>query len=127
MKKFVLLLFVAIFPAAACGCAINERTQQVLILKSLADNQRSMQEYVDAQERGFDRLSKDIAADRLRSGTSKQRVVEEYSEPIDCRELNEPGKQEVCLFRHPNDFLSDSVYLYFNDSGQLTKWRFKPD
>jgi hypothetical protein len=126
MEKITLFLLIAIFPAAICGCAIAERTQQISVLKRLADEQSSMQKYVDAQEQGFNLLAGDIAGNRLSVGISKQLVFEKYFEPIDCREPTKPGEQEVCLFRHPNNFFSDSVYLYFNASGLLDGWKFKP-
>ena len=112
-----------------CGCAKLAHLNELLTLKSVSDNQRQIQIYLEKQEKGFTKLKDDIKNNRLKQGQFKRSIISKYSEPvlIEKPEPENAGIKEILLYRHPtNYFKSDRVYLYFDESGRLVSWELKP-
>ncbi len=107
------------------GCRVLSNTRQILVLRDVSESQSQIKKYLNRQEKLFYKLVKDIKAGRLKTGEKYSRVVEQYGDPVFCRE----GKNysEKCLFRKPTDyFSSDKVYLYFTAQGKLAKIEYIP-
>lgn len=103
------------------GCAAIDSSQQLVLLKTLGQNQAWMNSYVARQEALFRKLEKHLAAGKLHAGISQKAVRRTYGEPItsflSCRKY--PGT-ETLLYRHPIHFFSSPrVYLYFDAKGKL--------
>jgi hypothetical protein len=124
MRIFVCLIIVLL-----CGCAKLAHLDELLTLKSVSDNQRQIQIYLDKQEKGFNKLKEDIKNNRLKQGQFKRSIINKYSEPV-LTEKPAPedvGVKEILLYRHPtNYFKSERIYLYFDESSRLLSWELKP-
>ena len=104
------------------GCAAVRNPTQMKTLLRLNSSQKQMHSYVRKQERGFDRLCKDIDRKRLKAGLSKKEVISLYGDPILEREVK--GKIQW-LYRYPTEYFnSDRAYLYFDSSDVLMGWEF---
>ncbi|MDD4183235.1 MAG: hypothetical protein PHT53_05380 [Candidatus Omnitrophica bacterium] len=124
MRILVCLIFVLL-----CGCAKLAHLDELLTLKSVSDNQRQIQIYLDKQEKGFNKLKEDIKNNRLKQGQFKRSIIDRYSEPVLTEEPapENVGVKEILLYRHPtNYFKSERIYLYFDESGRLLSWELKP-
>jgi len=104
------------------GCALLTHKQQILALKSLGDEQKELEKYVKQQEGLFFKLKSDIQNQRLFKGTSKEKILSLYGEPIYCKSSGDSGiMQETCLYRHPTRFFSgDRIYLEFDQNQNLS-------
>lgn len=103
------------------GCAAIDSSQQLILLKTLSQNQARMNSYVARQEALFYKLEKHLAAGKIRVGISQEAVRRTYGEPITSFLSREkyPGT-EVLLYRHPiRYFSSPRIYLYFDAKGKL--------
>lgn len=127
VNSFKAVLFFAVFSLS--GCATLQHMDELLTLKSVADDQKQIEIYLAKQERGFNRLNDDIKNNRLSKGQLKRSVIAKYSEPVLIKKA-EPeagGIKEILLYRHPASyFKSDRIYLYFDDGNRLVSWELKP-
>lgn len=110
------------------GCSTIAHMDELLTLKSVADNQRDIDIYLKKQEKGFKRLLGDIKNNRLRKGESKKYLIDAYYEPILTKKADDlKDVREILLYRHPTEaFKSDRVYLYIDTKGKLAYWEVKP-
>jgi hypothetical protein len=117
--KWALVVFVFLLQ----GCVYLEHSQELLFLKSFADNEKEKENYIRSQERGFEQLKQDISDGRLKPGILKKEVIARCFEPITCLPRKElPGKN-ACLYRNPTKhFFTDKIYLYFDEHDALTHW-----
>jgi hypothetical protein len=112
-KKLVVLVF--LIPMLS-GCA-----SRLLMLKHFIDEQKTTDDYVRFEERGYRMLKYDLLNDKITEGESRRQVVSRYGDPVFCR--NKDGG-ECCLYRLPLDFFSgDRAYLYFDVRGLLYAWK----
>ena len=107
---------------------MTENYDQLMVLKALGDNQEGTDRYVKVQERSFNKLKQDLEGNRLVKGTSKEKIIALYGEPIVSKPLNNRDNiKESFLYRHPVKFFdSDKLYLYFDERGCLDSWRLEP-
>ena len=107
---------------------MTENYGQLMVLKALGDNQEGTDRYVKAKERSFNKLKQDLEGNRLVKGTSKEKIIALYGEPIVSKPLNNRDNiKESFLYRHPVKFFdSDKLYLYFDERGCLDSWRLEP-
>ena len=118
MVKAIIVLLLVFFS----GCTVVRHSQQISTLRKVGASQKQMQSYVARQEKGFNRLRKDIERKRLKVGISQREVVSLYGEPILEKEV---GDKIQWLYRHPTEYFnSDRAYLYFNSSNTLIGWEF---
>jgi len=124
IDKLLILSCLIVFFAS--GCAIFTKTEGILTLKRYSDGQVQIQRYVDRQEKFFDKLVEDLKNDKLQPGISKRKFMRSYGVPILSRAGGDPG-EEVLLYRYPTKYFnSDRVYAYFDQSGKLIRWEYKP-
>ncbi len=111
-----------------CGCETMSHMDELLTLKSVADNQREMDIYLKKQEKGFKKLLDDIKNDKLRKGESKNYIISTYFEPVLTKKSGDlKDIREVLLYRHPTEyFKSERVYLYIDNKDRLADWEVKP-
>lgn len=107
------------------GCLTPRKTQMLFFLKRFGENRAAIEEYLSAQEKGFQLLKRDIESGNLLTGISRQSVIDRYSEPIFCKETEGADRSSVCLFRHPTRYFStERAHLYFDKDGYLRNWQF---
>ncbi|MFA5363470.1 MAG: hypothetical protein WC335_09590 [Candidatus Omnitrophota bacterium] len=128
MKKKPAKILVFVYCAAmfSGGCSFIGRSQEILFLKQMADNQSGIERYVQKQERGFDILRGDIEYNLLQKGTAKEEIVSRYGDPVYCSDsADTPDCRQMCLYRYPTRFFSsDKIYLYFDRGQDLCRWEF---
>jgi len=122
-NKFKLLIFLA------CGLALTgcgSRAEGLLTLKRVGDSQEEIERYLQRQERLFNKLAEDIKNKKLKAGISKRKITGIYGEPVLSKQPSD-SLTTVFLYRHPTKyFSSDKVYLYFDESGELSSWKYIP-
>ena len=131
MHNTIRLLVILLLISTCWGCALVRFLQchdKLMTLKRVGASQDEIGKYVERQEKLFLLLLDDIRNDRIKSGLSKTDVIDTYGDPILFREVvDRPSIKEALLYRHPTEyFSSDRVYLYFDDSGKLVYWEYKP-
>jgi hypothetical protein len=121
ITSFSLILF---FIASLEGCAYIAHYKELTLLKRLGDNQREIEECLDAQGILFYKLRDDVLNNRLTKGLLSEKALSVYGEPIFCRSLGSKGRiRETCLYRHPTHyFSSDMIYLHFGIDQRLDSW-----
>jgi len=110
------------------GCALLNKGQQLMFLKSFADNQREIESYLKKQEALFDKLVDDVRNDRFKKGTPKDKILSAYGEPIFCKgKGGQTDITETCLWRHPTQYFStETINLKFDKDRKLSDWEIKP-
>jgi hypothetical protein len=92
-------------------------------LFKLNSSQKKMRDYVQRQNKGFDRLCEDIQSERLKMGLSQNQVISLYGDPILEKELENKTRW---LYRYPVEYFhSDKAYLYFDRDNTLVGWELK--
>jgi hypothetical protein len=121
----LIVSFLIIFSTS--GCAFLSNPQGVMALKRYSDNQAQIQIYVDKQVKLFDKLVSDLKDQKLEVGASQKEFMHLYGEPVLLRKADDPKGGEVLLYRHPTEYFNtDRVYAYFDDTGSLIRWEYKP-
>ena len=124
-NKLIILICLIVFSSS--GCVLLTKSEQLLTLKRYGDSQDEIQRYVDRQNKLFNKLLDDLDTGKLQPGISKTIFIRRYGDPVISRESDDPSIEEVLLYRHPtNYFSSDKVYAYFDKSGKLVRWEYKP-
>jgi len=96
-------------------------------LKSIGDSQNEIGVYLARQLKLFNQLLVDLKDEAIEPGISKARFIRVYGEPILSKEVGDPSRGTVLLYRHPTEyFKSDRVYLYFDQEENLVRWEYKP-
>ncbi|MFH1458066.1 MAG: hypothetical protein ABIG31_02730 [Candidatus Omnitrophota bacterium] len=110
------------------GCALITHREQITALKSLGNEQRQLEKYVNQQEELFLKLKSDIQNQRLAKGMPKAEALLIYGEPLYCKSADDKGVlQEACLYRHPTWFFSsDMISLEFDHNQGLCSWELRP-
>ena len=123
--KFFALVFLGIFVFSGCSAISN--MDKLLTLKSLGDDQQQMQNYVDKQNKLFQKLLADSKEDRLTYGMSQRKFLRIYGEPVISWKSKRGPAEDVFLYRHPMKYFnSDKVYIYFDSSQQLISYDYQP-
>lgn len=120
--KFILIFFLA------CGLFLSgcARTAGLLTLKRVGASQQEIERYLERQEKLFKRLAEDVKNKKLKPGTSKQKVINVYGEPV-LSKCNKTSLETAFLYRHPTKYFnSDKVYLYFDKDSKLSSWKYIP-
>lgn len=119
----VIVLLCALLIQLACGCAM----EKIRLLKSLAQDEKEKEAYINKQTGGFLKLQKDISGGKLKEGLSKQEVVGAYGEPVLCSAAQAEPNAERCLFRRPVEFFNtDKVFIFFDEQERLVAWESYP-
>lgn len=119
MHRVIFFVFILFF---LCGCAVLEYSEQIGALRDIEKSQKDMGSFVEEKQGLFDLLLSDIKAGRLKKDMPKESVLKIYGGPILSKQEN--GK-EALLYRHPLDFFSDKIYLYFDRSERLIEWEYR--
>lgn len=107
------------------GCVFL--SEEVATLKEVGKSQAQIVEYIERQEKLFEKLLDDLKNERLVVGTSKSTIMNLYGEPILSKEAKKPPPGEILLFRYPTRYFdSDKVYLRFDKADELIGWKHKP-
>lgn len=108
------------------GCTKLQYMDELLTLKSVADDQTAMAKMVDAQNKKFEALLEAVRNDRIRKYDTEKSVRRAFGEPILIRQ-REHNQQQLSewLYRYATKFFnSDKVYLYFDESKRLVDWKY---
>jgi len=98
-----------------------------MTLKRVGDSQAEIERYLTRQQELFKQLVHDLKQEKLRKGISKRRFIKSYGDPVLTRRDESHPQQEILLYRHPTEyFTSDRVYAYFDETGKLVRWEYKP-
>jgi hypothetical protein len=121
------LVFICCAAMLSGGCSFIGRSQELMFLKQMADNQSEIEKYVQKQEQGFDILRSDIENNRLQKGTAKEEIVSRYGDPVYCTDSPAATDcRQACLYRYPTRFFSsDKAYLYFDREQNLCRGEFE--
>ena len=116
-----------IFIIAISGCALITHREELATLKQVGRSQDEIAHFVKTQKEAFSRLKEDITSNAVACGASKETILKKYGEPVLSRSSDAGPISEVFLYRHPTKyFSSDRIYLYFDNSGKLDHWEYKP-
>jgi len=109
------------------GCAYSPHIGHVNRLKELGESQKEIKQYVEKKENLFSVLIDDIKNKKLKLGIPKKEIIRVYGEAVLTKKIdNNISASEVLLYRHPVDYFSpDKAYLYFDEAGQLSHWKYK--
>lgn len=122
-SRFLLLGYLIV--AVLGGCVVL--SDELQTLKDVGKSQVQINVYVRKQNRRFLKLLKYYKKGRLKIGISKAWIISAYGQPILVKSLDDNLAKEVFLYRHPtNYFKSDKIYLYFDKSDKLVRWKYKP-
>ena len=114
------IVFIGVF--LLIGCVSQDVPGRVGRVYSLAQDRKSIERYIKAQDAGYTRLKSDLSRDQLKYGISKEEVIRRYAEPVYCKKADD-GSNEVCLYRRPTEYFTSNVVLLYFDSGQrLESW-----
>lgn len=121
MKK-ILLIVVSILIFS--GCAKLQHLDQLLTLKDMSDEQTRLQQYIEQQDKKFDKLLQAVKERTLVKNVRGQSIVRMYGEPLGKREVEKDGKKlERWNYRYQMKYFeSEKVYLYFNEEKRLVGW-----
>lgn len=105
------------------GCAKIKHLDQLLTLKSLADEQTRMGEYVKEQDQKFDLMLEEMKAGTLDQYLTKRKIVRTFGDPIYARNVHKDDVElEVLLYRYAAEFFgTEKIYLYFDSDENLVK------
>ena len=127
LKDKAFLIGIYFFILTLTGCSMITHHDELMRLKRLGDNQKQMQRYIKQQEKFFYKLRRDVKRNRLRKGTSKEKILVRYGEPILTKPIEDKADiKEIFLYRHPTEYFStDLIYLYFDEGQCLSFWELK--
>ena len=105
------------------GCAKATHLDQLLTLKSLADEQDKMGRYVEKQDQKFELMIKEFQAGTLDQYLNKKKIVRTFGNPIHVKHVNKNDQQlESWLYRYSTQFFdSEKIYLYFDLDNNLVE------
>ncbi|HOX54133.1 MAG TPA: hypothetical protein PLC32_01625 [Candidatus Omnitrophota bacterium] len=110
------------------SCSIITRTNQMLTLKSLGDDQALQTKFLKQQEKNFQLLLSDVQNGILKKGATRKDMLSRYGEPIAIKEMTKDSLfAEQFVYRHPEQFFdSEKVYLFFDKDQALAEWKYEP-
>lgn len=121
-----LRLFPIVFllPVLLIGCAKLAHLNELLTLKSLADEQKTVSRDVEAGNVHFDMLLAMVQSGDISRYKNKEDIVTHFGAPILRRErTSDSVKIEEWVYRYQTQFFnSPKVYLQFDESQALIKW-----
>ena len=123
MKKGIILVLIIL---TAGGCTKLKYLDELLTLKSLADSQGEMADYVEVKDRKFNFMLDEAAAGRIEKYSNKTKVLRTFSDPIFVKTVSDhQDALEVWLYRYSTDFFgSQKIYLYFDKDENLVNWKY---
>jgi len=103
------------------GCAKVQHLDQLLTLKSLADEQVVMGRYVEEQNQKFELMIEEVEAGTLDQYLNKKKILRTFGDPIHVKHVNKNNqKLESWLYRYSTQFFnSEKIYLYFDPDDNL--------
>jgi hypothetical protein len=118
--KTIIYFFIAVFIA---GCSTVSGLDRIKALSLSRDEQEAT---IEKQDQEFKQLLNDFSSGKLEKGTSKDKVIQAYGEPILIKEIkNDSSTNQEWMYRHPAQFFgSEKVFLYFNSKGELVDSRY---
>ncbi|MFH0752991.1 MAG: hypothetical protein V2A70_00320 [Candidatus Omnitrophota bacterium] len=117
MKILILISLLA----ACSGCAIFDNLDGAMALKDYSQEGDRLHAYVQSCDEKFARLLEQLESpDGLKRYQRKANIVNEFGEPIFCRD--EAG-HDKCLWRRcVRAGNGPRVYMFFDHDGQLQRW-----
>jgi len=105
------------------GCAKVQHLDQLLTLKSLADEQVVMGQYVEEQNQKFELMIKEVEAGTLDQYLNKKKILRTFGDPIHVKHVNKNDQElESWLYRYSTQFFdSEKIYLYFDTDDNLVE------
>ena len=123
----VISLLVFIFSIMVMnGCKSISRVDELLLLKTLAEEQKRMGAEVSESDKKFEELLIAVESGDILDYKDQFEVKERFGSPIFIEMLEEEGRFfKRWLYRYSTQFFgSKKVYLYFDESGKFLKWDF---
>lgn len=105
------------------GCAKIQHMDQLLTLKSLADEQTQLNKYTEGQDKKFELLLVEVKAGTLKRYPTKKQILRAFGDPVYARGVLKDGRAlESALYRHSTNFFgAEKIYLYFDADGNLVQ------
>ena len=121
------IAFVLLASFLFSGCNIIH-IPEIMRIRSVSANQDQQQKYVAAKNKEFKKLLKIVEKNKISKYKTQKDFVKGFGEPIFKKQLSQQGKySQLWLYRYCQKmFGSEKVYLYFDDTGNLTKWEHRP-
>ena len=118
MRKISILFLTLI---VLSGCAKVQHLDQLLTLKSLADEQVVMGQYVKEQNQKFELMIEEFEAGTLDQYLNKKKILRAFGDPIHVKHVNKNDQElESWLYRYSTQFFdSEKIYLYFDPDDNL--------
>ncbi len=123
MKKIAIVFLGC---ALICGCSKVSRLDQLLTLKGLAEEQESVNQQVEVQNKYFDLMLKEMEDGTLDEYSNKEEILSFFSDPVFARFVSEGEEElEVWLYRYATQYFGvEKVYLYFDAEGDLVRLEY---
>ena len=105
----------------------RENIEKLSTLKTVANSQKEIGDYLAQQAVLFEKLVSDIKDEKLSLGSSLDELIGTYGEPIISKKGFPDAAGLVLLYRAPRRYFdSDKVYLHFDGKKELIFWEYKP-
>ncbi len=113
--------------SSAAGCSYTAHSGELIALKRIGESQKEKQEYIEKENKYFDKLADDIKNNKLKIGVSKEQILSKYGGPVFCETEGETDMGQTCLYRDPLKYFStERIYLYFDKEQKLSSWKSEP-
>ena len=121
MKRFFSLILSVLILA---GCAALNNLDELLTLKDLAVDRDLQDKTVAEQNKQFEKLSEAIKSNAIKEYPNKKSCQREFGPPVYSTQLVQNGEHlERWLYRYAiQKTAKEKIYLYFDESNQLTYW-----
>ena len=123
MNKHILLT-ILISSICLIGCSKNSHFKRLMTLKGIADEQKSIGQFVQEQDKRFDELAQVVQSGDIQQYKGHDDIQEDFGKPVFQREVMRKGmKQNMWVYRYATKYFNaNKVYLYFDESNNLVDW-----
>ena len=124
LKKFFLPVCLILLSFVFSGCAKITHMQELLRIKAYSDNKDQQEEYVQQQNKNFEKLLEVVKAEGLDQYATQKKISKAFGAPVFKRDVTLNEKEsEMWLYRYSTKYFgSEKVYLYFDERGKLEDW-----
>jgi hypothetical protein len=120
--QFIGFLAVLVVVSVSAGCSSRFNYASLGNLRRLAQNQGEKARCVRRSTALYERLRRDVEANRLAKGMAKRRVCKMYGPPFAESQGASAGETRL-TYHHPAEYFTVPMYyLFFDADGLLLRW-----
>jgi len=122
------LIFLLMLTILFQGCSQKGKLSKLMVLKNIAEEQESIENYVKNSDEDFERLLQASEQGTLDQYLTKQELINEFGKPIIEKSFMTDGKQSTeILYRYETKYFSgDKVYFYLNEKDEIISRKHYP-